>query len=248
MLRFFVPPELLVGEEISLPEEVVHHLGTVLRRPTGEEVLLLDGLGKICRCRIDQLAKRAGSAHILESRQETEAAFSLTLLQALPKGDKFDLILQKGTELGVTAFAPVTTERSLPPLPADREASRRQRWQRIISEAARQSRRPILPFLSPPRPLATALGTCREELRLFFWEGESRPLATILPATPPAGAAILIGPEGGFSAAEAVAIQAAGFQPVHLGPRILRTETAGFTAAAILQFLFGNLQLPPPRE
>lgn len=248
MLRFFVPPDLLAGEEISLPEEVVHHLGTVLRRPVGEEVLLLDGLGKICRCRIDQLARRAGTAHILESRQETETAFPLTLLQALPKGDKFDLVLQKGTELGVTAFAPVNTERSLPALPADREATRRQRWQRIVSEAARQSRRPTLPLLVPPQPLAAALSACREELRLFFWEGESRPLATVLPATPPAGAAILIGPEGGFSPAEAATVRDAGFQPVHLGPRILRTETAGFTAAAILQFLYGNLQIPPPQE
>ena len=248
MLRFFVPPETLAETEVSLPAEVVHHLGTVLRRPVGEEILLLDGLGKCCHCRIVRLDRRSGTAHILNVRQEVEGALPITLLQALPKGDKFDLVLQKGTELGVTTFMPVIAERSIPSLPADRETARRQRWERIVSEAARQSRRSVLPRLASLRSLASAVSACQEELRLFFWEEESRPLAAVLPASPPTGAAILIGPEGGFSAAEASIARAAGFQPVHLGPRILRSETAGFTATAILQYLFGNLQTPPSPE
>ncbi len=155
MLRFFVPAEILAGEEIPLPEEVRHHLGTVLRRPVGEEILLLDGKGTIGRCRIEHLDRRSGTARLLHRWREEETVFPLTLLQALPKGDKMDLVLQKGTELGITAFIPVATERSIPALTGDRENTRHLRWQRIVREAARQCRRPVLPRLSSaavPRP------------------------------------------------------------------------------------------------
>ncbi|MFA5515912.1 MAG: 16S rRNA (uracil(1498)-N(3))-methyltransferase [Desulfuromonadales bacterium] len=248
MLRFFVPTEVLAAEEFPLPEDIRHHLGTVLRRPAGEEILLLDGTGTIGRCRVEHLDRRSGTARLLQRWREEETAFPVTLLQSLPKGDKMDLVLQKGTELGIAAFVPVATERSIPALTGERETTRQQRWQRIVREAARQCRRPVLPHLAPPQPLATALSACRQELRLFFWEEESRPLTAILPRARPVDAAVLIGPEGGFSADEAAAVQAAGFLPVHFGPRILRSETAGFAVNSILQFLYGNLDLPPARE
>jgi 16S rRNA (uracil1498-N3)-methyltransferase len=114
------------------------------------------------------------------------------------------------------------------------------RWQRIIQEATRQSRRPLLPRLEELRPLAQALAQTNEALRLMLWEEGSIPLNAALPPEPPASCALLVGPEGGFSAAEAQSAQHAGFIPVSLGKRILRTETAGMAVAAVLQNRYGD--------
>lgn len=240
MHRFFVAPELLKGEEIVLPSEVLHHL-CVLRLRGGEEILLLDGSGLLCRCRIASLGKRGGTAHVTQRWREEESAFPVTLLQGVPKGDKMDLILQKGTELGIARFVPVLTGRSIPAPGGSREGGRLERWGRIVREAARQCRRPRLPALDPPVAMAEALADRREELRLFLWEEESRPLAAVLPEIPPRDAVVLVGPEGGFSCEEAKAAVRGGFLPVRLGPRILRSETAGFVVASILQHRYGDL-------
>ncbi len=245
MRRFFVPPETLSDTEVPLSGEVLHHLATVLRLKIGDQVLLLDGLGTLCRCRIEALGKRSGAARVLKRWQEQERALPIQLLQALPKGDKMDLVLQKGTELGVTAFTPLLAERTVPNLAGKREDKRQQRWDRIIREAARQSRRPCLPRLDSPQPLAAALAACNARLRLMLWEEESRPLAGVLPPDRPADIAVLIGPEGGFSPVEAQQARTAGFLPVSLGPRILRSETAGLPVASILQYLYGDLGSAP---
>lgn len=246
MRQFFVPPEALGGDAVTLEGEVHHHLATVLRLGPGEEILLLDGRGTLCRCRIERLDRRGGLARVLECRQEPETAFPIQLLQGLPKADKMELVLQKGTELGLGAFTPVLAERSVS-APRERGEKRQQRWERIVREAARQSRRRLLPRLDPPQPLAEALAACTADLRLMLWEQESHPLAAALPATPPRNAAILVGPEGGFSSAEVNAARATGFVPVGLGPRILRSETAGFAVASILQYLYGDLGAAPGR-
>ncbi len=248
MRQFFVPPAILSGDEVTLEGEVHHHLATVLRLKPGEEVLLLDGLGTLCHCRIDQLDRSGGRARVLERWQAQESSFPIQLLQALPKGDKMELVLQKGTELGIAAFTPVVAERSVAIPPRDRGEKRRQRWERIVLEAARQSRRPLLPRIDPPLPLSEALAACDAELRLMLWEQESHPLAAALPETPPKNAAILVGPEGGFATTEARAARAAGFVPVGLGPRILRSETAGFAVASILQYVYGDLGAAPERD
>lgn len=245
MHRFFVPPETVCAEEIILPPEVLHHLSTVLRRPAGEEILLLDGTGTICRCRVTALDRRTGAARVLARWREEETAFPIALLQALPKGDKMDLVLQKGTELGIGAFVPVLAARTVPG--AGPGEQRLQRWERILREAARQCRRPCLPTIAPPVTLASALAACREELRLFLWEEESRPIAGVLAAARPASAAVLVGPEGGFSPAEAAMAEAAGFVAVSLGQRILRSETAGFAVASILQYRYGDLGTFPAK-
>lgn len=240
MRRFFVPPGDLTGEEITLAGETLHHLG-VLRLSAGEEILLLDGMGTLCRCRLEFLDRRSGKARVLSRWSEGESAFPVRLLQALPKGDKMDLILQKGTELGVTAFVPVLAGRSVARPAGGQEEKRLTRWERIVREAARQCRRPRLPHLTTPLPLVEALEGCGADLRLMLWEGESRPLAEVLPDAPPRDAAILVGPEGGFAPQEAEKARRTGFVPVRIGPRILRTETAGFAVAAILQYLYGDL-------
>ncbi|WP_305041835.1 16S rRNA (uracil(1498)-N(3))-methyltransferase [Geoalkalibacter sp.] len=240
MHRFFVAPEALAGDEVELAGEPHHQLTRVLRLAAGEEILLLDGAGLGCRCRIEALTKNVVRVRVIARTRAPETAFAVRLIQGLPKSDKMDLILQKGTELGVTAFTPLEAGRSVPRLDEARRLARGRRWEKVVLEAARQCRRPILPRLDAPCSLPEAL-VGDEELRLLLWEEESRPLAEVLPAAPPRGAAILVGPEGGLEAREVAAARAAGFVPVAFGPRILRTETAGFAVVAILQYLYGDL-------
>jgi len=240
MHRFFVAAEALRDDNIPLTEEILRHM-SVLRLAPGADILLLDGTGNVCHCRIDQLDRKGGSVVVLSRSEQRETAFPIELMQALPKADKMDLVLQKGTELGVTRFTPLQTSRSVPRLTPQREEQRRQRWLRIIREAARQSRRPLLPELGEIRTLEKALENCQSALRLMLWEEGSQPLETILPERTPAGATLLIGPEGGFSEQEAAAARRRGFIPVLFGPRILRSETAGFAAATILQYRYGDL-------
>jgi 16S rRNA (uracil1498-N3)-methyltransferase len=240
--RFFVPAATLAGDIIDISGEALHHLRTVLRLRPGAELLLLDGLGTCCRVRLATLERDRATAAVSDRWTAGEQPCPLRLLQALPKGDKFELVLQKGTELGITTFQPLLSQRVLP-RSADR--SRQQRWQRIVSEAARQSRRPRLPRVEPPCPLQAALEKVDEPLRLVLWEESARPLREVLPARPPAGVALLVGPEGGFAAEEVAGVTAAGFLPVHLGPRILRTETAGLAIAAVLQYLYGDWGCAP---
>ncbi|NJC88418.1 MAG: 16S rRNA (uracil(1498)-N(3))-methyltransferase [Desulfuromonas sp.] len=234
--RFFVPAASLAGDSIEISGEPLHHLRTVLRLGPGSEVLLLDGGGGCCRVRLEAVGRDRATAAVTARWIEEEHPCPLRLLQALPKGDKFEMVLQKGTELGITCFQPVLTGRAV----SRPEAGRTPRWERIVTEAARQSRRPRLPQLAPLLPLSAALASVSEPLKLVFWEKGARPLAEALPLQAPAGVALLVGPEGGFGADEVAEVAAAGFVPVHLGPRILRTETAGLAAAAVLQYLYGD--------
>jgi 16S rRNA (uracil1498-N3)-methyltransferase len=238
--RFFVPADTLASDPVTISGEVLHHLRAVLRLGPGCEVLLLDGLGGCCRARLATVGRNQAVAAVLARWHETERPCPLRLLQALPKGDKFELVLQKGTELGITIFQPVHSGRTL----TRAESGRQPRWERIVSEAARQSRRPRLPRLEPVRSLAEALAAVTEPLRLVLWEASTRPLVEVLPAEPPVGVALLVGPEGGFAVDEVTAVEAAGFVPAHLGPRILRTETAGLAVTAVLQYLYGDWRQP----
>lgn len=239
--RFFVPAGSLAGETALIGGETLHHLRTVLRLAPGAEVLLCDGEGTLCRVRLDTLGREQGTATVLERWREEERCCPLRLLQGLPKGDKFELVLQKGTELGIGIFQPVLCARSV----ARPDGRRGERWQRIADEAARQSRRPCLPRVEAPQALADALARVSEPLRLVLWEEGTRPLRAVLPEQAPAGVALLVGPEGGLTAAEVAAAEAAGFMAVHLGPRILRTETASLAVAAVLEYLYGDWGCAP---
>ncbi len=247
-LRFFVPADSLSGDRVTITGDPFHHLRNVLRLKPGAQLMLLDGQGLCCEVRLEHLEADQGIAHVLRRWQEKDAALPITLLQALPKGDKFDLILQKGTELGISCFQPIETSHAVPNLDAARRNKRRQRWQRIASEAARQSRRFTLPEVRLLQPLNAILAETSDDLKLVLWEAGRLPLRDALPPVPPKGVSLLVGPEGGFSAAEIEAIKRAGFQPVHLGPRILRTETAALASVPILQYLYGDWQTPPAGE
>jgi 16S rRNA (uracil1498-N3)-methyltransferase len=233
MHRLFVAPTALQDAVVVISGDTFHHL-TVLRLRVGDEILLLDGCGGLARGVLRQVSRSGAQAEVLERWVEKEELLPLRLLQGLPKGEKFEWLLEKGVELGISAFTPVVSERS------QARGEKFSRWQRIIQEAARQSRRPLLPTLEELQPLAQALAQTTEELRLMLWEEGSFPLNAALPPEAPASCALLVGPEGGFSAAEAQAAVAAGFVPVSLGKRILRTETAGMAVAAVLQNRYGD--------
>lgn len=245
MRRFFVSSELLTNDRIDFPKETAHHISRVLRLKAGTEIELLDGHGTLCRCILESCDGRDLVASVQERHVATETALPIDLYQGLPKLDKMELILQKGTELGIRRFVPVLSERVTERKAQERGIKRLDRWGTIVQEAARQSQRLFLPTIDAPQSFADVLGNCTAELKLMLWEDATQPLDAALPAQPPQDVALLIGPEGGFSASEADLAQQAGFIPVGCGPRILRTETAGFTVAIILQYLYGDLRQPP---
>jgi len=240
MRRFFVPGEALRESHLQLPADVVQHL-QVLRLEVGSEIELLDGRGLVCRARLESLERRRAGVRILERREQSETALPVHLLQGLPKGDKLELVLQKGVELGATRFTPVIAGRSV--ARGGATASRLQRWQKVIQEAARQSGRAVLPHLDPPCPLSEGVALATAPLRLLLWEDGAVPLDSVLPAQAPSAVAVLVGPEGGFALEEVAQARAAGFRPVRLGPRILRTETAGLAVVTLMQYLYGDLTL-----
>lgn len=233
MHRLFVAPGDLVSVDVVLNGDSFHHL-SVLRLRVGDEVLLLDGSGNLARAILRSVSRSSAQAEVLERWTEGEDLLPLRLIQGLPRGEKFEWLLEKGVELGISTFTPVITERS------QVRGEKFSRWQKIIQEAARQSRRPLLPSLEEFKSLSEALQKTTEELRLMLWEDGSLPLNAVLPDAAPASCVLLVGPEGGFSGAEAQAAAAAGFLPVSLGKRILRTETAGMAVAAVLQNRYGD--------
>lgn len=245
MRRFFIDPGAIGSGTALITGELFRHLVTVLRMKVGYRLTLVDGL----RGEFDGVitAIRDGEVEVkIEADRSVSPAgtdMAMTLLQGVPKGERMELILQKGTELGAARFIPVLTSRSVPRLSGDKATERRRRWERIVHEAARQSRRSDIPEVGEIVTLATALAAADQEVKLLLWEGENeRGLQEVLDMMPcPASVALLIGPEGGLSHEEAQEAMAAGFVPVTLGPRILRTETAGLAVLSILQFVWGDV-------
>ncbi|MCK5914376.1 MAG: 16S rRNA (uracil(1498)-N(3))-methyltransferase [Desulfuromusa sp.] len=238
MRCFYLPePELCGGALISLPNELRKHLQAVLRLQPGDKVQLFNGAGQVATA----ILKEDYEVELQDVIDSPPPPCSLTLIQGSPKGDKLELILQKGTELGVNEFYLTAMERSVGLLKSDRKQKRLERWRKIIQEAARQSRQYHLPQLMAETSLASTLTTVEADLKLLLWEESAAPLEDILPQLPPRKIAVMVGPEGGISQQEADQARALGYQAVSLGPRILRTETAGLAIMAILQYLYGDL-------
>jgi 16S rRNA (uracil1498-N3)-methyltransferase len=239
MHHFFLPPELLQGETVAFPPDVARQMALVLRLQAGQKVIALDGLGRAFEVELLSVG-REGVHGRIRSRQAAggEPEARITLYLALTGREKFEWMLQKCTEVGAAAFVPVITARSL--VQDDRDAAKKlERWGRIVREAAEQSRRGIVPPLHAPLKFEAALQQAQaDRLRLIAWEGEQA--ASLRAALAPLRElhaptiAVLIGPEGGFSESEIDAARRAGWQPVTLGRRILRMETAAVVAAALV--------------
>ncbi|WP_372015623.1 16S rRNA (uracil(1498)-N(3))-methyltransferase [Pseudoxanthomonas sp. 10H] len=233
---------LRAGDEIALPEHAANHLARVLRLREGDACVLFNGDGHDYAARLLAVGKRGTRALVLEARPvDNESPLSIVLLQGIARGEKMDLILQKATELGVSAIVPVSGERTEVRLDAERAARRVAHWRSVLESACEQSGRARVPVLHPPASLdAAAKALAGEGLRLVLDpQGEHR--LGDLPAPPARTAWIAIGPEGGWSPRDRSILEAAGFAGLRLGPRVLRTETAGLAAIAALQARFGDL-------
>ncbi len=239
MARVFVQPEQLTGDRATLDAAAHRHLVKVLRLGPGAAIHIFDGQGFEVDARIETVGKTSVEVSLGERRRVEAPTCNVTLMQSLPRGERMDLIVQKTTELGVARIVPVLTRHGMVKPPV----GRRRRWQTIAEEAARQCGRADVPAVEEALPLAPALIRFAdpEAQRFMLWEGEhARSYFNALPQ----GATrmvLLVGPEGGFTPAEVEACAQAGFQPVGLGPRILRTETAAIVAVALAQAVAGGL-------
>ena len=237
MQRFFVPIDAIAGTAVTFSGDQAHQMARVLRLRPGDQVIALDGAGLQHTVTLTAVAQDAAAGAIVGTEPATgEPKVRITLYQALLKGDRWDYVLQKGTEAGIARFVPVISRRCIaqPEGPA-----RRRRWERIVTEAAEQSERGVAPAIAEPLPLAEALQQARG-LRLFAYERGVTPLRTAIARRRPAEVSLFVGPEGGFERQEAEAATAAGIQVSSVGPRILRAETAGPALAFAILYARGD--------
>ena len=238
-IRIYVEQPLATGAEISLPAGAGEHLTRVLRLAAGARVLLFNGDGHDYPATLLDTA-RSGARARIEGTQAAaaESPLALTLVQSIARGEKMDWILQKATELGVARIVPVFTARTEVRLDGGRGDKRLAHWHGVLCAACEQCGRARLPRLDAPQPLAHWLATAAREGSLLTLDPRSSTRVRDLPAL--SAAQLVIGPEGGLDAADLLLLHAAGARGLTLGPRVLRTETAGMAALAMLQSHHGD--------
>lgn len=239
--------EAVQGARVTFDAQETRHLARVLRLRPGDVLRVVDGSGDELTVRLTRVEARRAEGELLGRQpRPSESPLQLTLAQGLPKGDKMEAIIRMATELGVARVVPVITERTVVRADATRGAGRLLRWQRVAREAAKQCGRTVIPEVTPSRALAEWLGDGSPEgLLLCLWEDERACLADRLPPAPVAAATLVVGPEGGLAADEVECLTEAGAVVASLGPRLLRTETAGPVGLALLQAHYGDLVAAP---
>jgi 16S rRNA (uracil1498-N3)-methyltransferase len=230
------------GLALDLPAAGAHHVARVLRLREGAPLSVFDGAGSEFRAEIVRVA--GASVTVLLGVQISlpgESPLRVTLVQGISRSERMDWTLQKATELGVHAIAPVLTARSVVRLDANQAEKKRVHWRSIVIGACEQCGRSHIPSVASPIAVRDHLANVRKEgLRLVLSPVAPGSLAGL--ASMPPKVELLIGPEGGLEDDELVAAEKAGFMPVRLGPRVLRTETAAVVALSVLQALWGDLQ------
>jgi 16S rRNA (uracil1498-N3)-methyltransferase len=236
-------PDAVDGDRVAFDAAAAHHLGRVLRAAVGDVVQAVDHGGALLSVRLTAIAPgRAEGLIVSRGPLATESPLDLTLAQGVPKGDKMDGIVRMATELGVTRVVPLLTARTVVRLEPARWTTRLARWQRIAREAAQQSGRAAVPEIGAPRDVSSwAREAGATGLLVCLWEEEREGLAGRLPAGPCPRVTVVVGPEGGLTADEVRGLVDAGAVVAGLGPRLLRTETAGAVAVALLQARYGDL-------
>lgn len=239
MPRFYLTESLAATQTLDLPDNVVRHLH-VLRLKHGEEIILFNGNGHAYPARLIELEKRRARAEILrEEATANESPLKIKLVQSVSSGERMDFTLQKSVELGVSEIQPVISERTTVRLQGERAEKKVERWQEIVISACEQSGRNMVPKVLPLISYRQALAQMPSEpTKLLLSLNRAQKLNQIQPASD--GLIFMVGPEGGWSAAEEEQAFAAGFQSVTLGPRVLRTETASLAAIAAMQTLWGD--------
>jgi 16S rRNA (uracil1498-N3)-methyltransferase len=239
--RFHVP-EAAPGALVHLPEHVAHHAREVLRLRAGATVRVFDGRGSEFLAVLERVTRNGVEArlgHAVDPRPEPELRVVLALSPL--RGDRMEWVLQKATELGVAEIRPVITARTDAAARPALHGSRQQRWERVVSGAAEQCGRAVVPEVVPTTTLTALLAQPLEAMKLLLLERPGLPPLAARSAPESAVVLLLLGPAGGFEDAESERIAAAGFAAVSLGPRILRAETAAVVAVAATQLLWGDL-------
>jgi 16S rRNA (uracil1498-N3)-methyltransferase len=240
MTRLLLPHATSAGP-LRVEGEALHHL-RVLRVGKGDTLEVFDGKGRTFHAEVLDVGREAALLRLSPGRM-AHVGRPISLVQALPKSDKLELVLQKGTELGAHAFYPALSERSLLRLTEAAAEKRRTRWQRIVDEAARQCGRAESPKVHPLMGLLQAVKALSPSTRVLVLDEEEKTLGLAKAAAVDVGAplALVVGPEGGLARTEVESLLALGATAVSLGPLVLRTETAALAALAVLRHLEGWL-------
>jgi 16S rRNA (uracil1498-N3)-methyltransferase len=239
--RLHLPLPLSPGATVPVSGNAFHHVVQVLRLKPGARLILFNGEGGEFQASLTRVAPRSATARVEAFlSRETESSLTVLLAQGIAKGERMDYVLQKAVELGVSTILPLLTERSVVNLPGHRLEKRLHHWRGVVISACEQCGRNCLPTILEPLPVRTWLASYRHAgLALLLDPLAKRGLREL--SQPDSAISLLIGPEGGLSSTELTLAQAAGFIGIRLGPRVMRTETAGVAALAALQALWGDM-------
>lgn len=242
MPKFFVPPESIQKDWVKITGDDARHISKVLRKKKGDIIEVSDGK-KDFKVVLDSIDIKTVKGKIIAQKSSKQVDVEIVLLQGIPKAKKMDLVIQKATELGVKKIVPVITERTVVKLDSQKSKNKHRRWTKIAKEAAKQSGRSIIPRVEPVMDLDDALLFSKDaDLALIPWEKENNAgLKSFLTGKAYERVVILIGPEGGFSSEEVDKAARFKFKPVTLGPRILRTETAGIFLLSVIMYELGDM-------
>lgn len=239
MARYYVDSCNFTEDAVSIVGDDVKHIRNVLRGAVGDRLTLCDCQGTVYDTEIVSIGTEIECRILSRSQDDNEPDVRLTVVQAIPKGDKMESIIQKCVELGATRIIPVYSEFTVVKADPKGDANKLQRWQRIAREAAKQCCRGVIPTVDSPARLKDVGAPEDDETGLMAWErGMGDPRDTVCSVGP--RVRILVGSEGGFSAAEAEWAQQVGYRLISMGPRILRSETAGPALSAAIMFATGN--------
>lgn len=243
-----------IGAQFKLPPPTSHYLREVLRLEAGDKVDLFDGSGRVLQARLKDLSEDVVVEVLYDLKlTRAESPAELTLVQALPKGKNFELVLEKSTELGVARVIPLESARTIVQIKPAKLAAKLGRWRRIVEQAARQSGRTITPEVLAPMGIVAALDHLDDAPSIVAHTGDNLPsIARIFDPDSPLNhgarrhvdrpaAALWVGPEGGFSPDEIEQLSARGARLCSMGPRVLRTETAGLVGLALIQAAIGDM-------
>jgi 16S rRNA (uracil1498-N3)-methyltransferase len=242
MQRYFVDPGQMDEQYVMITGDDVNHIARVMRSRIGDEIICCNGQGRDVRGAIEAIEETFVRVRILEEGLvNRELPVQVTIAQGLPKGDKMELVIQKGTELGAFSFCVFTSMRTVVKLDDKKEKKRLERWQKIAKEAAEQSHRSRVPDVGNVLTWRELLASAsRFHYALFAYEKEETAALrhALAEITPGSSVLIVIGPEGGFDEKEVMEAEAAGFVSVSLGRRILRAETAPLYALSCVSYQF----------
>ncbi|MCL6268443.1 16S rRNA (uracil(1498)-N(3))-methyltransferase [Sansalvadorimonas sp. 2012CJ34-2] len=236
--RIYAPVQLQEYQPVDLPESAANHVGRVLRMKPSDPLILFNGEGGCWQARINAVSKKQVQVVPLEFMPiDKESPLTISLGQTLSRGERMDYAIQKAVEAGVTEITPLFTERCEVKLNSERADKRLRHWQQIIISACEQCGRNIVPVIHSPVPVSEWVANRNTDLKFVLHHRTKQALTGY---DSPKTVSLLIGPEGGLTADEISTAEGQGFNPLVLGPRVLRTETAPVAAISLMQYLWGD--------